>query len=207
MPSLNDLAVQRVTLFFDPACPWTWRTSRWLVGAAHSRDIPVAYAALELAAGKTLDEIPESQREGARASRAFLRGVAAASERGEHDLIGDWYTAFGTARWRDGRTSTMDLVRDALQSAGGADLTDVLDDNQWDAAIARSRADAIAIAGDDVGTPVTVWDLGEVRRGFFGPVVAPEPRTGSDRLWDVVVNAARVAEFYELKTRRTQHPT
>lgn len=97
-------------------------------------------------------------------------------------------------------------MRTTLSSAGGSDLAGALDAPTYDELMAQSRREALAWAGDDVGSPVTVWDLGDYRRGFFGPVVAPEPEARSDALWDAVVNAATVPEFFDLKARPTKHP-
>jgi hypothetical protein len=201
-------AVQRVTLHFDPACPWTWRTSRWLVEAAAARSVPVEYAALELSAGKPIDELPPQRRTAASASRAFLRGVTAARRQGRHDLIGRWYTAFGSSRWNDDIEPTNELVQRTLTSAGGGDLLAALDDDDLDEAMAATRCEALEWAGDEAGSPVTVWDIGDLRRGFFGPVVAPQPSgSTSDGVWVAVVNAATSPEFFELKARRTHTPT
>lgn len=208
MLHLGEPEVRRVTLYFDPACPWTWRTSRWLLGAAAARRVPVEYAPFELAAGKPFDELPAVQRRGAMASRRFLRTVAAARNQQRHDLIGRWYTAFGNARWHDRAEPTAEMVLGTLAAAGGVDLAETLDDARFDDVVAQSRHEALEWAGDDAGSPVTVWDVGHERRGFFGPVVAPQP-TGhaSDALWDAVVTVAGVGRFFELKARRVHSPT
>lgn len=199
--------VTGVTLHFDPACPWTWRTSRWLVAAAATRGVPVTYAAFELSAGGPLEEVPEDYRAGAAASRLFLRGVSEARRRGLHELIGRWYTAYGTALWDEQRAATAELVRATLRDTGGSELLAALDDERLDAETAAARAEALELAGDDVGSPVTVWHIGDRRRGFFGPVVAPEPAEGrGDVVWDLVVAAGAVPELFELKTRRTNSP-
>ena len=200
--------VQRVTIYFDPACPWTWRTSRWLVDSAAAHHVPIEYAAFELSAGKPIAEVPTEHQASAAASRLFLRGVTAARQQGRHDLIGRWYTAFGTIRWDDHIEPTTELVQETLISAGGTEFLAALDDDTLADAVASSRSEAIQWAGDDAGSPVTVWDLGHTSRGFFGPVVAPKPTDGRrDAVWDTVTTAARVPEFFELKARRTNSPT
>ena len=200
-------AVSRVTFYFDPACPWTWRTSRWLVEAAAARGVPVEYAAFELSAGRPIDQAAPEHQAAAVASRLFLRGLVAAREEGRHGLIASWYTAYGTALWEEGTEPSADLVRRTLTASGGTDLMHTLDDTHLDAAVATSRTDALEWAGDDVGSPVTVWHVAGGHRGFFGPVVAPAPTgSGSDALWDAVVAAAAVPEFFELKSRRTSSP-
>jgi len=35
------VTVTPVDFFFDPGCPWTWVTSRWLVEAATERDLTI----------------------------------------------------------------------------------------------------------------------------------------------------------------------
>ena len=40
--------VTAVEYFFDPACPWTWLTSRWLVDATRQRGVDVTWRSLSL---------------------------------------------------------------------------------------------------------------------------------------------------------------
>lgn len=206
MPTADARRVNKVTLHFDPSCPWTWQTSRWLVAAADARGVAVEYAAFELTAGEPIDQLAAERRDTGQASRAFLRGVTAARADGQHDLVGRWYTEFGRSHWDDEREPSIDLVRSTLESVGGHHLVGALDDPGLDEPMAEARRAALEWAGDDAGSPVTVWDLDGRQRGFFGPVVATAPRASSDALWDAVVTAATVPELFELKARRTDSP-
>jgi len=198
---------ETVTFYFDPACPWTWRTSRWLVHVAERKGVTVEYRPFELSAGGSLDDVPEQYRDSAIASRSFLRGVQAAGADGRHDVIGTWYTAYGTATFDDrSADASVDLAKRTLEEAGGSDYAAALDDTGLDADVATSREHAVSLAGDNVGSPVIAWPTGDGERGFFGPVVAPTP-TGddADQLWDAVL-AMGGLPFFELKSRRTASP-
>jgi hypothetical protein len=200
----SPTAVRSVTLFFDPMCPWTWRTSRWIVDTTGRRGVPMRYRAFDLMNGKPLDEVSPDWLPSATASRRILRAVEAAHRDGMDDVVHRWYTAYGTARW-SGTAPSAQLVESTLAAAGGEALRDALDDESLDKDVAQARAEAHELDGDDIGSPVLLWDTAAGTRGFFGPVVAPTP-TGAeaDSLWDIVTAAVATPHFYELKTRRTQ---
>ncbi len=193
-----------VEYFFDPACPWTWLTSRWLVDATRQRDVGVTWRSLSLAvvnAGK----IPEHYADRLRASAAAHRVFAALADAGRNDLIGEMYTAIGSRTHDAGEGLTLDLVREAAGAAGAGEWAGAVDDAAWDEAVERSTAEAIELAGPDVGSPVLAH--GSPRVAMFGPIVSPGPR-GEDgaRLLDLVLAAAEVGGFFELKRGRRAGP-
>jgi hypothetical protein len=63
------------TYFFDPACPFTWRTSRWLLSVAPGREVSVRWRAFSLGIlnGDILVLLAERPAEAQRDS-AILRG-------------------------------------------------------------------------------------------------------------------------------------
>jgi hypothetical protein len=199
--------VTGVTYYFDPACPWTWRTSRWLVDVTGRNGLPLSYRAFELSGGAPLDAVPEQYRAGALASRSFLRVVEAARARGVDAMIATFYTAYGTAV-HDRKTSpSRKLTEESLIQAGGQDYLAALDDAGLDADVAASRRAAQAFSGDDAGSPVIVLSTRDGERGFFGPVLAPTP-TGADAdvLWQVVAGFAALPQVFEIKRRRDANP-
>ena len=203
---MSDSLPREIELFFDPACPWTWATSRWLLDAAAQHDVEVRYRSLSLPVLNAGREIPEQFRPGMEASTAAHRLFAALRAAGRNDLVGAVYTEYGRHRFHDGREPSRDLVAEAAGRAGAGEWSDALDDASWDSEVEASTKEAVALAGPDVGSPVLVFD--EPRVGVFGPVVSPPPsgRTAADLL-ELVVRAARTPGFLELKRGRSGPPT
>jgi hypothetical protein len=94
------------------------------------------------------------------------------------------------------------MVDSALQEAGlPTELGKLMEDESLDEDVRKSHGEAMALVGDDVGTPtIKVGDS-----AFFGPVLSSIPR-GEDagRLWDGTLAVAAYPYFYELKRSRTQ---
>jgi hypothetical protein len=199
--------VTAVAYHFDPMCPWTWRTSRWLVDVTARLGLPLSYRAFELSDGAPLDAVPDQYREGARASRSFLRVVEAAHARKDDDMIAAFYTGYGIALHEDKTSPSRELIEATLTQAGGRDYRAALDDASLDADVAASRRAAQVFSGDDAGSPVIVLSTLDGQRGFFGPVLAPTPTgTDADRLWQVVTGFAALTQVFEIKRRRDAHP-
>jgi hypothetical protein len=193
-----------VDFYFDPVCPWTWLTSRWLVDAAGQRDVEIMWRSLSLLVlqdGNPPPKYADRVRTSARAHRV----IAALGAAGRNDLVGDLYTAIGR-RIHDGdETPTVDLVRAAADEVGATAWVDALDDPSWDKAVEASTRAALDIAGPDVGSPVLAH--GAPRVGIFGPIVNPGPRgEQAARLLDLVLEASGVDGFLELKRGRTAGP-
>ena len=199
--------VTAVTYHFDPLCPWTWRTSRWLIDVTGRLGLPLSYRAFELSDGAPLDAVPDQHRAGARASRSFLRVVEAAHARDDDEVIAAFYTSYGTAVHEGKASPSRELIEAALTEAGGRDYLAVLDDASLDIDVAAARRVAQVLSGDDAGSPVIVLSTGDGQRGFFGPVLAPIPTGGdADQLWQVVTGFAALTQVFEIKRRREVNP-
>ena len=184
MPSLD--------FFFDPGCPWTWRTSRWVLEVAPQRDVAVRWRAFSV---DLKNDAPPTTAQGA------LRIVEAVWADHGDGPIGRLYTEVGV-RFHEGENTSLDSIAGALEAAGlDAGYLDAAHDERWDAEIRWSMAEAIRVVGRDVGVPILVFD-GEV--GLCGPVMEPPP-TGPAalQLWDHVAGLARTPGFYELERSRT----
>lgn len=199
-----------VTFYFDPVCPWTWATSRWLVAAAEQRGLDVRWRTFSLGLlneDKPLPaflDTPEFRAQMDLAAQA-LRVVQAAVGRGDNEAVGRFYTEWGTRFHEAAEEPSSTMLQEAAAEAGLADLLPGLDASQLDGAIADSLEEALRLAGPDVGSPVLHLEGAE--QGTFGPIVSPPP-TGEEAgsLWDAVVALSRIGSFYELKRGRSGPP-
>ena len=68
--------------------------------------------------------------------------------------------------------------------------------------------EALALVGDDVGTPIIAFANSDgVKAGYFGPVISRIPTTEKGvAMWDALVTMADVDSFFELKRTRTESP-
>jgi 2-hydroxychromene-2-carboxylate isomerase len=194
------VAATAVEFFFDPNCPFTWRTSRWLAEVADTGAATVTWRLMSLAVLNEGKEIPEQYREGVRQGGRALRALAAAQADGGSDAVARLYTAIGTRRHERGEASDDASIAAAVAEAGLPEsVAAAVDDESLDAAVRTEHEAAQAAVGDTAGSPVVALE----GRGFFGPVVAPVP-TGDDalRLFEGVRLLAGVGAFSELKTAR-----
>jgi 2-hydroxychromene-2-carboxylate isomerase len=191
----------RVTMWFDPACPFTWQTSRWLVDSAQQRGVAVDWRPMSLAVLNEGREIPEQYRAGVQRSVRALRILTAVQERGGSEALGAVYTALGRRVHEDGRDMDGDVLAEALAEAGlPADLAAAADDTDRDATVRASHDEGQHRVGKEAGSPVLAFGGGP---GYFGPVVAPAP-TGEEalRLFDAVRLLSQVPSFSELTRSR-----
>jgi 2-hydroxychromene-2-carboxylate isomerase len=191
-----------VTFWFDPGCPFTWRTSRWLRDTAPRHGTDVRWQLMSLAvlnAGN--DHIPEQYKAVHRWSSRVLRVLARADERFGQEAVDRLYTALGERVHEGGEGHSDEVTARAVADAGlPADLLDAADDAALDKVVRASHDEAQARVGTDSGSPVLALDGGP---GFFGPVLAPAPDAGNaDRLFEALRLLSQVPEFSELKRGR-----
>jgi hypothetical protein len=189
-----------VAFSFDPACPWTWRTSRWLVRVAAARDLRIEWRPMSLA---ILNEghIAEEHRARTDASHDALRLVAALAADGRQDDIGRFYRAVGERMHDRGEELEPTLLKAAAESVGLIDEVGCFDDPSFDAAVRAATDAAVADAGPDIGSPVL--HVHGVERGLHGPIVA-EGMTDDDALalWDAITLMLPMPQFFEVKRGR-----
>ncbi|MDO8107248.1 DsbA family protein [Isoptericola sp. b441] len=191
-------------MWFDPACPWAWMTSRWLGDVEAVRPVRVRWHVMSLA---VLNEGRElSPRYADLMARAWgpVRVVTAARAAHGDAVVKPLYDAMGTRIHPGGRQDFAQVCVEALDEVGlPTDLAAAVDTDEHDEALRASHAEAIALVGEDVGTPVVAID----GVGYFGPVVTPAPRgEAAGRLWDGLALMTSVPGFYELKRTRTDGP-
>ena len=197
--------ITTIDFYFDPVCPWTWLTSRWLVDAASQRSIDVHWRSLSLGVLNAGKEIPEQFRAPMVAGQAAHRVIAALLADDRNDLVGAFYTQFGQLTFLGGAAPSVDVVRAAVVASGAEAWVSAIDDSSWDEGIAASTHHAIGLAGPDVGSPIIAF--GDPLTAIFGPIVSPSP-TGVDalRLLERVLDTSTIPGFFELKRGRTAGP-
>jgi hypothetical protein len=183
------------TYFFDPVCPFTWRTSRWLVSVAPERDVTIRWRAFSLSILNG-DNVPDEYKPMMEASTRALRLVEALRADHRDEVTGAFYTEVGTRTHEAGKPLTDDIVVASAEAAG-------VEDPSWDEAVRESHEAGFASAGPDIGSPVLLIEGSA--RGVHGPILSLDgtpPREEALAIWDAVVPLARSTAFFELKRGR-----
>ena len=177
-------SVDEVDFWFDPACPFAWVTSRWILEAERVRPIHVRFHVMSLAVLNENRAVSENYR--AMLQKAW--GPVRVGRRIHNEKIDD----------------RAEAIRLALDEVGlPADLADAATSTDYDEALRVSHHAGMDAVGEDVGTP-TIHVNGVA---FFGPVITRIPRgEEAGELWDAVVKLASFPYFFELKRSRTELP-
>jgi 2-hydroxychromene-2-carboxylate isomerase len=200
----GEVEKDQVSMWFDPACPWAWMTSRWLMEVEEVRDIEVTWRVMSLSVLNEKRDLEEGYQELMDASWGPVRVIIAAQEQYGDKVVKPLYDAMGT-RIHLRRLHDRDVViAEALEEVGlPPELAKAAHQKKWDPALRRSHRAGIDLVGTDVGTPVIAF--GDV--AFFGPVVTPAPKgEAAGRLWDGCLLVAGTPGFYEIKRTRRQGP-
>jgi len=196
---------QKVDLWVDPACPWAWVTSRWLLEAQKVRDIDVKFHVMSLAVLNEGREMPEKYVELMQKAWRPVRVLIAAEQRHGNEVVEKLYSAMGAHYHIKSEKDIDVLISESLKEAGlEADLADAQLSTDFDEALKKSHHQGMDPVGMDVGTPVI--HFGDV--AIFGPVVTPAPKgEAAGKLFDGVSLVAGTPGFYELKRTRTVGPS
>jgi hypothetical protein len=209
-----------IHFYFDPVCPFAWITSEWVRLVQAQRDYTVDWRFISLrminSAVDYDSHFPAGYEAGHTAGLRLLR--VAARVRAEHgrDAVGGLYAAMGGrvfARPNEpghtdgGYRGTQAFVAPILADAGlPAQLADALEDDSLDDVLRRESDEALALAGQDVGTPIIQFRPPD-GVAFFGPVISRVPTEAEAvPLWDNVVALASFPGFAELKRSLRERP-
>ncbi|WP_394263942.1 DsbA family protein [Trueperella sp.] len=194
---------EKVNFWFDPSCPWTWITSRWLVEVSELRDLDVTWRPFSLFELNRDRELPEDYRKHIDEVRNWGRiGMAVAQT--APDTVGEFYTELGTRAHNNDQPHSDETILAALEAVGlDAELLERAKAGEFDDAVRASTQTGLDLVGDDVGVPI----IEAAGTAFFGPVMSPAPQ-GEDaaKAWDGTLALAQTDGFFELKRSRDVGP-
>lgn len=189
-----------VDFYFDPACPWTYRVSRWLREVARVRPVELEFKFLSLLEANRGNNNPP--RESHVQSYGTFPLLAKARDAAGNAGVDRLYLALGQARHERGEALDDPAVIDRALSEADLDpawRTSLPDRADLADRVLAEHRDAVDRLGAFAVPTISI----EGAKGIFGPVINAIP-TGDDagEVWDHFSYLARRDDFFEFKKPR-----
>jgi protein-disulfide isomerase-like protein with CxxC motif len=187
-----------IDFYFDPLCPWAWRTSKWVreLEAAGTLSVDWRFFSLGVINEGSEDVMDDQNNAGS----VGLRTLALVKTMDGNESAGKLYLAMGQRSHEVPRRLTLGLVQEALADVG-ADATLVekaMGDPETREQVLRDHRTAVERVGA-FGVPTIVLESG---KGIFGPVIEDEGATEPAEMWTHVRWLIEKEGFFELKRER-----
>ncbi|OLF11808.1 mycothiol-dependent nitroreductase Rv2466c family protein [Actinophytocola xanthii] len=189
-----------VDLWFDPACPLTRHTERWIARVAPQVPLRVRMHVMSLS---VLNEHRDDDPEGDPHGYLWIPARVAAAVQTEHGHAA--LAVFYDMLWTEPDGAEREWIGDlgeALHRAGlPTALAEAGTSTDYDQALRASHHAGVDRIEAEIGTPVLVVTTpGGVERAVFGPVLQQVPPSGDSlQLWDALTRLVSVPAFRELK--------
>lgn len=189
-----------MTLWWDPVCPYSWNTARWLDEVAEARGCDVEWHLMSLAVlneGQTLSAPQQARMQDSRVIGRLMTAIEA--ELGQGGLV-KAYFAFGATYFDQDAAVDEHLAEQVLKAAGAsATAPSSMWDDSLDTEVRQSHEASQHALGMAGGSPMLM--IGG--HTFFGPVLTALPELeGRQALFEAVTTLANTPTFSQLERPR-----